>query len=65
MCAGTSWTLVASLNALPATLDAKVSAAFGKILHGELGRQVNVLEEKAALQQKMLKDVQLLIWVRK
>ena len=29
------------------TLDAKVAAGLGKILHGELGRYVTVLEEKA------------------
>ena len=30
------------------TLDAKLAADLGKILHGELGRQINVLEERVA-----------------
>ena len=43
------------------TLDAKLAAALGKILHGELGRQINVLEEKvAATPGVMLKGRQLL-----
>lgn len=37
-----------------AVLDAKLAAGFGKVLHGELGRSINVLEEKAVLRQEML-----------
>ena len=36
------------------TLDAKIGASFGKILHGGLGGQIEVLEEKAALEKKMI-----------
>ena len=35
-------------------LDAKLAAGFGKVLHGELGRSINVLEGKAVLRQEML-----------
>ena len=37
-----------------AVLDATLAAGFGKVLHGEFGRSINVLEEKAVLRQAML-----------
>ena len=37
-----------------AILDAKLATCFGKVLNGELGRYINVLEEKAVLNQEML-----------
>ena len=36
------------------TLDAKIDAGLSEIMHGEFWRRVNVLEEQAALQGKML-----------
>ena len=43
-----------------ATLDSKVSASLGRNLNGDLGRKINLLEEKAALAGKMLKGRQTL-----
>jgi hypothetical protein len=40
-------------------LDCKLAAAFGKILNGEIGRQVNLAEEKAAKNGHMLKGRQI------
>ena len=45
-----------------ATLNSKVSASLGRNLNGDLGRKVNVLEEKATLEGKMLKGRQTL-WI--
>ena len=36
------------------TLDAKLAAGLGKVLHGELGRQIRVLEEKLAATSKVM-----------
>ena len=35
------------------TLDCKISAALSKIAHGELARQISVLEENAATKEKL------------
>ena len=40
-------------------LDCKLAAAFGRILNGEIGRQVNLAEEKAAKHGHMLKGRQI------
>ena len=39
-------------------LDAKVAAGFAKILHGDLARQIQLLEEKVESGQKLLKGRQ-------
>ena len=45
-----------------ATLDSKNSPSLGRNLNGDLGRKVNLLAEKAALEGKMLKGRQTL-WI--
>jgi hypothetical protein len=35
-----------------AVLDAKLAAGFGKVLHGELGRSINFLQEKPCYTKK-------------
>ena len=42
------------------TLDAKISAAVGKILTGDIARQINVLEEKYGAQGRYMEGRQLL-----
>jgi hypothetical protein len=42
-----------------ASLDAKLATALGNILTGELARQINVVEERLALQMKMIKGRQI------
>ena len=45
-------------------LDAKVAAGFAKILHGDLAKQVQLLEEKAEAGKKLLKGRQISWYIK-
>jgi hypothetical protein len=45
-------------------LDAKVAAGFAKILHGELAKQIQLLEEKAESGKKLLKGRQISWYIK-
>ena len=44
------------------TLDAKLADAFGRILHGELGRQIQIMEDKVAKTQKQMLKGRQIAW---
>ena len=45
-------------------LDAKVAAAFSKILHGALAKQIQLLEEKAEAEKRLLKGRQIAWYIK-
>ena len=45
-------------------LDSKVAAAFSKILHGALGKQIQLLEEKAEADKRLLKGRQIAWYIK-
>ena len=45
------------------TLDAKLADAFGRILHGELGRQIQIMEDKVAKTTKQMLKGRQIAWI--